>query len=987
MAAYSGEIVLFWAALCFVFISNIRAATYSIPLNAIGDCQESQYFDLAELKCKDCGDLQRQTENGLSCECAAGNKLIENRGAPSSIACQPCPAGAAATQDGWNCIRCTTGLSPTNECAACEDGAIGVEYLIDGKLQTQKSCQNCKATTQPDEAGTRCTRCDESVISLAGTCVCNSPRVQTGGLCFPANSLSEATYNVPFNSLPDEQTSLTSWFFVQNLRAAEYMCRVYQNLTSCQLLGNMCVMLDYSQEFQAETSACFHYLALQTQQGDFGEISGWPNSMPWLYYDPEEDTEDIVRETKITTKFSAKPSSENSKLKMFVGTYAANGTYLGLQPTTGGTVQLCKDTVKKMDAAYTFATTYTSSCDINVQDFWNNYETLFYDMYIQFGDNVEAQELYAIPVLLDSYKEDQNYVNRRARVRDWQLTRRFFLVDNLSGKETIDTPAKVVRYASSIELEISIQQEAGEAREGKIYPPLLKVKYGEVNYDEDYESNPTRKVTFAVTYFMRRGGSNKNISITIGVLSAVALLYAMVKSNAWRRRAGLIYIDISTMLKFILFAFGLLADVLFVSTLGTCLYWLLFFKRQDQVYLVLPTRGQEEKFTIYVSVAFVFKLFDLAHLLFSQITADIFLIDWERSRGRVVQSSDPSNTSKGTMAPISIWRTYFIANEWNEIQETRRINSVFQIFAVLFFLEVIGLKHLTTTDPRSDVSPSPDDYTGDQSRVLRFAVASGMYIIIGLVQWLFFTLIYERFVEDALQNFVDLCSMANVSVFVLANNNYGFYIHGRSVHGFADTDMKEMRTQMKREEDNLCGQRGLLPNSDQQTFEMLLPTKFREQYNKIYQPLQGAVARIEGQRGRPTAGGDQGNERLNQAYATMNKFLCTFIDHGMRDIDYMVKDKLLFEQILDMEFYDPAEKGFFFNDGGHAFNKVLFHGQEVTLLTFEMLLFCIVDLIFTNYALAGIITYLAMQFLIKFRDAAGRNNLAKKTLVDERFLI
>ena len=107
-----------------------------------------------------------------------------------------------------------------------------------------------------------------------------------------------------------------------------------------------------------------------------------PNSMPWLYYDQDEDARDVLREVKITTKFSAKPSSENSELKLFVGTYTPNGTYLGLQSVKGGTIQLCKDTVKKMDAAYTFATTYHSSCTINVQDFWNNYETTFYDMCI-----------------------------------------------------------------------------------------------------------------------------------------------------------------------------------------------------------------------------------------------------------------------------------------------------------------------------------------------------------------------------------------------------------------------------------------------------------------------------------------------------------------------------------------------------------------------------------------------------------------------------
>lgn len=46
---------------------------------------------------------------------------------------------------------------------------------------------------------------------------------------------------------------------------------------------------------------------------------------------------------------------------------------------------------------------------------------------------------------------------------------------------------------------------------------------------------------------------------------------------------------------------------------------------------------------------------------------------------------------KSAAAPVSIWRTYFIANEWNEIQTVRKINPLFQVLAVLFFLEVILL--------------------------------------------------------------------------------------------------------------------------------------------------------------------------------------------------------------------------------------------------------------------------------------------------------
>jgi hypothetical protein len=38
--------------------------------------------------------------------------------------------------------------------------------------------------------------------------------------------------------------------------------------------------------------------------------------------------------------------------------------------------------------------------------------------------------------------------------------------------------------------------------------------------------------------------------------------------------------------------------------------------------------------------------------------------------------------------PVSIWRTYFIANEWFKIQTKRRINIALQIIFTLFMLEV-----------------------------------------------------------------------------------------------------------------------------------------------------------------------------------------------------------------------------------------------------------------------------------------------------------
>ena len=152
---------------------------------------------------------------------------------------------------------------------------------------------------------------------------------------------------------------------------------------------------------------------------------------------------------------------------------------------------------------------------------------------------------------------------------------------------------------------------------------------------------------------------------------------------------------------------------------------------------------------------------------------------------------------------------------------------------------MVGFEHQATTDPISRFSINPQvDYVGEQSRILRFTLLVIIYIVIDALQWFFFAFIYERFIGDSLGDFVDLCSMSNVSIFIMENTQYGYYIHGRSVHGRADTNMKEMNEQLKREEDNLCGQRGLERNRDNQTFQVALPQKFRSQYDQIISPLR-----------------------------------------------------------------------------------------------------------------------------------------------------
>lgn len=68
-----------------------------------------------------------------------------------------------------------------------------------------------------------------------------------------------------------------------------------------------------------------------------------------------------------------------------------------------------------------------------------------------------------------------------------------------------------------------------------------------------------------------------------------------------------------------------------------------------------------------------------------QCTVDIFLLDWE-------------NPKPSTDDMVSVWRMYFVANEWNELQVTRKSSPSVQIIASLLILEVRCFDHVSSCD-------------------------------------------------------------------------------------------------------------------------------------------------------------------------------------------------------------------------------------------------------------------------------------------------
>lgn len=77
--------------------------------------------------------------------------------------------------------------------------------------------------------------------------------------------------------------------------------------------------------------------------------------MPWLYY--SSLTVNVLNNPSLPVEFTVKPPME---LEFVVVMHSFEGQYLGMKSIRGGLLQLCKMNDVRMDAIWTFGTTYSS---------------------------------------------------------------------------------------------------------------------------------------------------------------------------------------------------------------------------------------------------------------------------------------------------------------------------------------------------------------------------------------------------------------------------------------------------------------------------------------------------------------------------------------------------------------------------------------------------------------------------------------------------
>lgn len=502
----------------------------------------------------------------------------------------------------------------------------------------------------------------------------------------------------------------------------------------------------------------------------------------------------------------------------------------------------------------------------------------------------------------------------------------------------------------------------------------------------------------------------KDLELVLTIICILSGIWSLVKCYNVQKYHGLVKLDIYSLILFIILSCDILANIITLVSLIMLASLFVALKWQSiGLQVFAPNDDLESSLLINMQLAFVFKLIGLIYKLYIRLRADTFFIDWERPKmltsAQILKHSsyynnksntatdgnknlaDKNNASNqflidGSITTItgslsssplsqqqqqqqpqtSFWRPYTVINRWIELQTKRRLNLTFHLILFVCILEWSQLTNLATADSNWDIHTTSnsrrhngDDHYQQQvphltpctSLAFRLLILSTVYMSLACLQVAYLRLIHESMIRSSVREFVDLCSVANVSLFSMLYPRFGYYIHGRNANGSGDCSILEMNALLEREERDLCSKRGLAPNSDHQTFILILPRIINDHYRKLLfrndqqtmggafnannrllssvnnqsranfngisdNILKSAITLTSSSTGAaPTPLSSSSSFSSNRAIIetivarnrAINLFLTNFLDHIYKDIDYMIRERRRFESILmDVDF-------------------------------------------------------------------------------------
>uniref|UniRef100_A0A0N5CGY7 Meckelin n=1 Tax=Strongyloides papillosus TaxID=174720 RepID=A0A0N5CGY7_STREA len=905
------------------------------------------------------------------------------------VKCEKCNVGndsrIAVSYNNLECVHCYNNnnslLNPDNvtgKCPICEMGFM--PYLDKNSRPMRESCIPC--TIDSEEIFSTCRNC------RYGDCYNADP-----------NELINLNQSSLVGSFQDKTKKILNHYIKNNILEATYFCKK-GNRKECNHLGNMCVLQNY--EIVSESNNACNRLQNIIREN----IYSWNKYVPSIFNENSDTSIELNRENSIqnTYHFGKEITINGTTIpdknfRIIANIYTINGTFIDQKFIHSIDIQLCAGMYNNINGFLTFGKQYSYKCLLKNEDFKLKKSNLFYEIYL-IWESYSSKQSYLYPIFIVNrsiqknslIKFDDDYIND-----NWILTKRFYTYE-----DTLFTNASndiYFRYMDNFKLIIPIQKD----KNGRIWPPYAIISYKEIsniNETNNYEH------AFTVLFTQKEPDNDNSIDILLAILCTISILWAAIKAYSWSKRSGKVIADISTIIQLLLCECDNVANIFIIIITISSVWCTFFYKGQKETLLILPLDENIYHYKNYISIALVLKSIAVIKKYSELILADTFFIDWEKSKGdsnekpveennitndillnsriNINDHQNIKNIKKLTQRQIGIWRTYLVANEWNELQNYRKTNIALQLFVTILVFEVLNFKNLSIVEPNFILSKKLIEinyYMG----FFRFAIITIIYFLVLLIQWTVSVIILEPLI-DPFHNFIDLCSIANISVLSLTTSLHGYYIHGQSPHGYADTNMQEINKFLQLEKNNQCGFRGLESGNDLQTYIITMPRVFRDKFLKIQGLLRQSTSRQIMIKNNKTE--TEHIEYRSKVYDELNIFLRRVIEHDDMECDYDILNMKAMEDIFDMEFADTTNRGVFYKDTSEiAFTQSFIYGNEWVFCTFEFCLLQFLDIFFNNLILASFLTFIVTEVIKKVASILFTSHLVKSSLIDSRFLI
>ncbi|XP_071879142.1 meckelin isoform X1 [Bombus fervidus] len=1011
MCRFTRKNIFFYFLIYSVNFTQIVAVSkelfeYSQP----SKCKNNEYFDTISLTCMPCDANKnlKPSVDRLRCICNKFSKKIGFKdGYP---VCMFCGINATVTSDGNDCVSCNT----TCRCAPNE---IQVDRHLNGTLLDTIHCVPCINNTYPFLGVSKCLPCKSFEYDYYQTdmYLTKYHYTQVQNYCLHKSTSVDkenpkSAFQVKFNS------QNTNNYFRNELQTAVYFCKKRDKL-ACEYLSNICVLSLYANDI-----ACKFFMQKQ-------------KSPIWLFYNKDEATT-VLNSKQITQNYSFMKGDKDNILNFTVITFSLHGNFKSI-----GTPNIPCNLLEHVK----FGINFEKKCKFAIKNLLHT-EMEFLSPYLTFiRDNKIL--MYALPVFVKNINQNHN------KLSDWQLVRKFFFVDNISGFKTLynltsnnGDELSVLRYMKSLNVIINIQSTKDN---NKILPPLLIIEYAELTY-EQIDKIIEVTLDYKIRFTLKDDNIDSHFMIIIGILSGLSFILSGIKTWKYSKQHHTSSINVFVLIWFFIYTMSAIGSIIILCLIILCLYLFMFYKGKTIPYILFSEDVNEKMIKTFSTVAFFSKLIEIFGFICQYWNIDIFFIDWEQPKTIYNQCNDlpyvpinefhndklsrnklkhlqmssetitakrkkilyklnkdnnfktfnksfPVNKHKTNISitnsiakssdqiihkssnfnnsSISIWRTYFIASQWLNLQTERKINIKIQLLVVLCIFQVIRLYPWILGIP--ELIPT---FSEDCNFILYFTICVLIYILTYSIQWLVFIVFYEQCIANKMQEFINVCSIANISVFILPFNYYGFYIHGRSVHGFADTDLRTLINDLQMEKNNLCAHRGLVPGTTQQTFILYLTKTFRITFNKSLELMN-----IEPSNFIRTYYSNW--EYIFNNQLKVKEYLCKYLDHCITNEDYAIKEQHFFEKLFNIVFSHNEEKSVFYIDNNYSFSQVLLYGNEWLFATFEISVFTFIIVLYKDCTLAIIITVLVSMLLVVIVKKNGKKNLNNHTLLDKLFFM